>query len=156
MPTPFDILIGSFYSLRTTLRIKLSTSWEDVNIVGNGLQNLGRCLAGITLSRERILSCHTDCHRVSYFLRWRELSKSGVRFVTKGQGTTFSQDLEPEYISYSSDETKAYICLQENNAIAVVDMQAENISAIYGLGFKDWIQATKMEVRKIKCCPWIS
>ena len=47
-----------------------------------------------------------------YHYRWGELSKSGVRFVTKGQGTTFSQDLEPEYISYSSDETKAYICLQ--------------------------------------------
>ena len=70
MPTPFDILIGSFYSLRTTLRIKLSTSWEDVNIVGNGLQNLGLCWAGITLSRRRFLSCHTDCHRVSYFLRY--------------------------------------------------------------------------------------
>ena len=55
-------------------------------------------------------------------------------------------------------KTNVYVLVffQENNAIAVVDMQAENISAIYGLGFKDWIQATKMEVRKIKCCPCIS
>ncbi|XP_062619481.1 mesenchyme-specific cell surface glycoprotein-like [Saccostrea cucullata] len=70
--------------------------------------------------------------------RWNDLSKSGVRFVYKEQNNTFSQDLEPEYITFSKDETKAYVCLQENNAIAVVDLETENITAIHGLGFKNW------------------
>ncbi|XP_048764949.2 mesenchyme-specific cell surface glycoprotein-like [Ostrea edulis] len=72
--------------------------------------------------------------------RWNELSKSGVRFIHREKGNTFSQDLEPEYLSYSADERKAYVCLQENNAIAVVDLQTENITTIHGLGFKDWSQ----------------
>ncbi|XP_061188899.1 uncharacterized protein LOC133197075 [Saccostrea echinata] len=70
--------------------------------------------------------------------RWNDLSKSGVRFVYKEQNNTFSQDLEPEYITFSKDETKAYVCLQENNAIAVVDLETENITAVHGLGFKNW------------------
>ena len=39
-------------------------------------------------------------------------------------------------------KTNVYVLVffQENNAIAVVDLQAENISAIHGLGFKDWSQ----------------
>eukprot|EP00105_Crassostrea_gigas_P018589 XP_011436760.1 PREDICTED: mesenchyme-specific cell surface glycoprotein [Crassostrea gigas] len=70
--------------------------------------------------------------------RWNSLSKTGVRFIYKEQNNKFSQDLEPEYISFSKDERKAYICLQENNAIAVVDLGTENITAIHGLGFKNW------------------
>lgn len=40
------------------------------------------------------------------------MSKTGVRFIYKEQNNKFSQDLEPEYISFSKDERKAYICLQ--------------------------------------------
>ncbi|XP_061188897.1 mesenchyme-specific cell surface glycoprotein-like [Saccostrea echinata] len=70
--------------------------------------------------------------------RWEDLSKYGVRFIYKENNNSFSQDLEPEYITYSKDEKKAYVCLQENNAIAEVDLETENITAIHGLGFKDW------------------
>ncbi|XP_048764908.2 mesenchyme-specific cell surface glycoprotein-like isoform X1 [Ostrea edulis] len=70
--------------------------------------------------------------------RWNDLSNSGVRFVYKYQNNSFSQDLEPEYVTYSKDEKKAYICLQENNAIAIVDLETENITSIHGLGFKNW------------------
>jgi hypothetical protein len=51
--------------------------------------------------------------------------------------TTIAQDLEPEYITISGN--KAYVSLQENNGIAIVDLTDNSVS-IKGLGFKDWSQ----------------
>jgi len=63
------------------------------------------------------------------------LVSAGLRIF--GPGATFEQDLEPEYISVSDDNTTAYVALQENNAIAVVDIASATVSEIYPLGFKD-------------------
>ncbi|MAD52850.1 choice-of-anchor I family protein [Idiomarina sp. UBA3162] len=49
--------------------------------------------------------------------------------------TTVAQDLEPEYITATND--RAYVTLQENNGLAVVDL-SDNSIEIVGLGFKDW------------------
>eukprot|EP00058_Branchiostoma_floridae_P018710 XP_002604199.1 hypothetical protein BRAFLDRAFT_73459 [Branchiostoma floridae] len=49
-----------------------------------------------------------------------------------------SQTLEPEYVAYNSDGSKAYIALQENNAIAVLDMATATFDDIYPLGSKYW------------------
>ncbi|BAZ45776.1 alkaline phosphatase [Chondrocystis sp. NIES-4102] len=49
----------------------------------------------------------------------------------------FSQDVEPEYITVSSDSTTAYVTLQENNAVAVVDIES-GITDIQPLGLKDF------------------
>lgn len=46
-------------------------------------------------------------------------------------------DLEPEYISLSGDETTAYVSLQENNAIAAIDIAKAEVLYVRGLGFKD-------------------
>ncbi len=46
--------------------------------------------------------------------------------------------MEPEYITLNKDDTKAYICLQENNAIAVIDLTSDTIVDIYPLGAKSW------------------
>jgi hypothetical protein len=64
-----------------------------------------------------------------------ELRTSGVRIF--GPGATVAQDLEPEYIAVSSDSKTAYVTLQENNAIAVVDLAAAKVRDILPLGFKD-------------------
>ena len=48
-----------------------------------------------------------------------------------------SRDLEPEYIAISADSKKAYVGLQEANAIAVLDIASKSFSAIKGLGAKD-------------------
>ncbi|XP_053408058.1 mesenchyme-specific cell surface glycoprotein-like isoform X2 [Mercenaria mercenaria] len=69
--------------------------------------------------------------------RFTELEKTGVRWINR-ENNTFANDIEPEYIAFNADETKAYICLQENNAIAVFDMKTEQIEDILGLGFKNW------------------
>ncbi|MEA5522235.1 choice-of-anchor I family protein [Limnoraphis robusta] len=64
-----------------------------------------------------------------------QLKQAGVRIF--GPNATVSKDLEPEYIAVSSDSTTAYVALQENNAIAVVDIASSTITDILPLGFKD-------------------
>ena len=54
-----------------------------------------------------------------------------------GPSASVAQDLEPEYISVSPDGTKAFVTLQENNAVAVVDLSTNSIERIDALGFKD-------------------
>lgn len=55
-----------------------------------------------------------------------------------GNGTTnVAADLEPEYIAVNGASTTAYIALQENNAIAVLDIATATITDIIGLGYKD-------------------
>ncbi len=49
--------------------------------------------------------------------------------------TTVAQDLEPEYITTTNDI--AYVTLQENNGLAIIDL-ANNSAQVIGLGFKDW------------------
>ncbi|SHJ93400.1 choice-of-anchor I family protein [Pseudozobellia thermophila] len=61
----------------------------------------------------------------------------GNGFRVFGPGATLSQDVEPEYVAVSDDSKYAYVTLQENNGIAVVDLRAMAISAVYGLGTKD-------------------
>lgn len=49
-------------------------------------------------------------------------------------GKTASQDLEPEYVALSKDSKKAWVTLQENNAIAYVDVKNKKITEVKGLG----------------------
>ena len=65
-----------------------------------------------------------------------ELTASGVRIT--GPNATVSQDLEPEYITYSDNSTKAWVSLQENNALAVIDLESNTITDILPLGLKDF------------------
>ncbi|MBE9240994.1 choice-of-anchor I family protein [Synechocystis salina] len=51
------------------------------------------------------------------------------------RNSTVAEDLEPEYIAFNGD--KAWVTLQENNAIAVVDIASATVEAILPLGFKD-------------------
>ncbi len=54
------------------------------------------------------------------------------------EGTTVAQDLEPEYVAISGDSTTAFVSMQENNAMAVIDLASGEIKATFGLGLKDW------------------
>ncbi|WP_136798872.1 choice-of-anchor I domain-containing protein [Desulfosediminicola ganghwensis] len=53
-------------------------------------------------------------------------------------GATPIADLEPEYVAVNEDGTKAWVTLQENNAIAVVDLEAKEIVAVKSLGKKSF------------------
>ncbi|XP_070192260.1 uncharacterized protein [Littorina saxatilis] len=70
--------------------------------------------------------------------RFNGLAQAGVRWVYRGSNNKFSDDVEPEYVTFNAEQTKAYIGLQDNNAIAVVDLAADNITSVLGLGFKNW------------------
>jgi hypothetical protein len=54
-----------------------------------------------------------------------------------GPNATVAQDLEPEYIAVSPDSSTAWVTLQENNAIAVVDLATREITDVLPLGLKD-------------------
>lgn len=71
----------------------------------------------------------------SYNSQITSLRNSGVRIY--GPNATVAQDLEPEYITVSADGKTAYVTLQENNAIAIVDIASKAVTAIKPLGFKD-------------------
>ncbi|WP_286302031.1 choice-of-anchor I family protein [Vibrio apostichopi] len=50
---------------------------------------------------------------------------------------TVAQDLEPEYLTFT-DNGKLYVALQENNALAAIDVASAEVDAILGLGGKPW------------------
>lgn len=64
-----------------------------------------------------------------------ELIEQGVRIY--GPSATVAQDLEPEYIAVSDDSAYAYITLQENNAIAKLDIHEAEITDIFPLDYKN-------------------
>ena len=60
---------------------------------------------------------------------------AGARIVKPG--SSFEEDAEPEYIAFSPDGKKAYATLQENNAIATIDIASAKVVSVSGLGFKN-------------------
>jgi len=47
---------------------------------------------------------------------------------------TSAEHIEPEYVAFSPDGARAYVSLQENNAIAVVDTVRGELIKVFGLG----------------------
>ncbi len=58
-----------------------------------------------------------------------------------GPGSTVSQDLEPEYLAISADSKTAWLTLQENNALAIIDIKSAKVTKLVSLGFKDHLLA---------------
>ena len=69
--------------------------------------------------------------------RYKELTDK-VRI--SALNATVAQDLEPEYLTFS-DNGKLYVALQENNALAAIDVATAEVDAILGLGGKPWDSA---------------
>jgi hypothetical protein len=76
--------------------------------------------------------------RQATFEKFNGRVPKGVR-ITGGPNpdTTVAQDLEPEYIAVSPDGRKAWVALQENNALAVVDIRRAKVTRLLPLGTKD-------------------
>lgn len=64
------------------------------------------------------------------------LQQKGLRVF--GPNATFAQDMEPEYIAVAPDSKTAWVTLQENNAIAKINLSSKTITDIFPLGFKDY------------------
>lgn len=54
--------------------------------------------------------------------------------------TATGMDFEPEYIAVNEDGSKAFVTLQEANAMAVLDLTTNAFTEIVGLGAKDFSQ----------------
>jgi len=74
----------------------------------------------------------------------KEVTTLGFENVQIGEGVriqpgkTVAQDLEPEYVALSKDSKNAWVTLQENNAIAYVDIKNKKITAVKSLGEVEW------------------
>jgi hypothetical protein len=49
-------------------------------------------------------------------------------------------DFEPEYIAVNEDDTRAFVTVQEANAIAILDLVSTEFTELIGLGAKDFNQ----------------
>lgn len=79
-----------------------------------------------------------DAHFINftaYIGQEATLRASGIRIY--GPGANAAQDFEPEYVTVSDDDQTAWVSLQENNAIAIIDLSTNTITDIKALGFKD-------------------
>ncbi len=65
-----------------------------------------------------------------------DLTSKGFRVF--GPNRDFVKDIEPEYITVSDDSKTAWVTLQENNAIAEINISTGTITKIMPLGFKDY------------------
>jgi DNA-binding beta-propeller fold protein YncE len=52
--------------------------------------------------------------------------------------TRMGCDLEPEFITVSEDSSTAYVALQENNAVAIIDIANASLTTVLGIGFKNY------------------
>ncbi|WP_087023087.1 choice-of-anchor I family protein [Thaumasiovibrio subtropicus] len=64
-------------------------------------------------------------------------SSLGKNVRISAPNATVAQDLEPEYLAFA-DNGKLYVAMQENNAIATIDVNSATVDTIWGLGSKSW------------------
>jgi hypothetical protein len=53
-----------------------------------------------------------------------------------GPGASVAQDLEPEYIAIADDSKTAWVTLQENNALGIIDLKKKKVTSLVALGYK--------------------
>ena len=64
------------------------------------------------------------------------LRAQGIRIFSSS--ASVAQDLEPEYIAISSDNSKAYVTLQENNALLTINLTNNTIQSLTPLGYSNY------------------
>ncbi len=89
-----------------------------------------------------IIDVHDVTHptvRFADFTAWNgkeeSLRRSGVRIF--GPNASAAQDLEPEFIAVSADGRRAWATLQENNALAIIDVVGARVEQVVALGYRD-------------------
>ncbi|MAX81777.1 MAG: calcium-binding protein [Crocinitomicaceae bacterium] len=65
------------------------------------------------------------------------LQNKGIRIFGNNGQQTVAQDLEPEYITVTANDSLAYVNCQEANALVVIDIAAESVLDIQPLGYKN-------------------
>jgi DNA-binding beta-propeller fold protein YncE len=70
------------------------------------------------------------------------LRAQGIRIF--GPAASAARDLEPEYITVSADSRTAYVTLQENDAIAIVDIARAQVTRLLPLGSKNYADGAQV------------
>ena len=86
--------------------------------------------------RVGVINISQDKVRTAQFTASTPL-KNAASIRIFGPNATFAQDVEPEYITVSHNSKTAWVSLQENNAIAVIDIDSATVTEVIGLGFKN-------------------
>ncbi|MFN5910782.1 MAG: choice-of-anchor I family protein [Bacteroidota bacterium] len=68
------------------------------------------------------------------------LRAQGIRIFSTS--ASVAQDLEPEYIAVSENNTKAFVTLQENNALLTIDLTTNTIESLLPLGYASYATGT--------------
>ena len=89
----------------------------------------------IEMRRDVTSLTQLDVRTAMFSLAIPQENASSIRIY--GPNATFAQDIEPEYITVSHDSKTAWVTLQENNAIGILDIPTGTFTKIVGLGFKD-------------------
>ncbi|QNT68884.1 choice-of-anchor I family protein [Defluviicoccus vanus] len=106
---------------------------------GTGLPNPVGSISLIDIAKGPRHAVVTTLGFEAYNGQKTQLIAKGVRFVDPN--ATVAQDLEPEYIAVAPDGSRAWVSLQENNALAFVDLKTKSIDDIVGLGSKNFALA---------------
>lgn len=93
------------------------------------------CIAMIDLSAgvKNLTSANVTRMGFEKFYDRGKLPK-GIRILRRGY---IPQDLEPEYLTIGPHGKRAWAVLQENNALAMIDLTARRIDRLVPFGFKD-------------------
>jgi len=85
-------------------------------------------------------AAHVTQHDVvtADFAHFNDPAPIDPRIRIFGPNATVAQDLEPEYIAVSHNSRTAWVTLQENNAIGILDIRAGRFTELVALGFKDY------------------
>lgn len=68
--------------------------------------------------------------------------EAGIRIK---EGATIGADFEPELAAFSPDGSKLFVSLQENNAIARIDVASGRIESVFSLGTVDFSSESKLD-----------
>ena len=113
----------------------------------NGKEDPKGSITVLTLNHQDVKKSVAKTYDFETFDNQRDqLIKDGVLLK---KNTAPSVDLEPEYIAISSDNKKAYVSLQEANAVATFDLELGKWQSIKGLGFKDYsVKGNELDLNK--------
>lgn len=89
---------------------------------------------------------HTEIGFDRWNRRERILRARGVLLtqIDNGDATNVAQDLEPEYVAVTEDGLYAWVSLQENNAVALIDIDRKRLRNIIPLGTVDHSDANSI------------
>ena len=71
------------------------------------------------------------------------LRAMGIRIY--GVSGIASKDFEPEYVTFTNNDSVAWVTLQENNCFAKINMITNTVTQLIPLGYKNWMTAGGMD-----------